>query len=151
MLQSNSWRRKKKKKEINKTTWPKPRWRKKKKKDLFTPSYVLLLLWPSSQQHQRAQNIPNTLKGKHSWDTRGITAELLTSLTSVPLHSTSQSGCFNSECLFPFKTLLRKWHVWNLSSHGIFKPLTLKSQLKFVCGCKGCLGQMTLQNDASVA
>jgi len=67
---------------------------------------------------------------------------------SVPPHSCS----FNSECLFPSKTLVRKWHIGNVSSHGIFKPLTtLKLQFRFVPLCNNYLGQMTPQNDDAIA
>lgn len=67
---------------------------------------------------------------------------------SVPPHSCS----FNIECLFPSKTSVRKWRIGNLSSHGIFKPLTtLKLHFKFVPLCSNYLGQMTPQNDDAVA
>lgn len=46
---------------------------------------------------------------------------------------------------------MRKWWIRNFRSHGIFRPLTtLKLEFKFVPRYKNCLGQMTLQNDASV-
>lgn len=127
---------------------PKIRWNKKS----YSPPAMFCSDRVVCDSTRSECNIPHTLKHKRSWDTRRIPAELLMSPTSCPF--IAHKLLFQQRVpffFFYFKTLVRKWCIRNLRSHSIFQPLTtLKLEFKFVPRYKNCLGQLTLQNDASV-